>query len=253
MKFEIFRGDAYNQQETIALFRRARVVIGTHGAGLANVVYAAPGTALLEVALATPRHRDYMHLAMSLGHAYWLVDVVANSLELESEIALDVAKAAGVLVSALDAQWGEGGGRGWRLRGQRGRAWGRVAGRGRVGEYWLDYWLVLLVLVLVLGNMLGKAGDFAWWYLYFFVCLCGWRFYLTRLPAQLNVFKHYVRARCALLRRLRPAAAISAAQHQHQHTNFPVFHFQRKREAPRRVGNRPHPRVSRVALGWLRH
>ena len=112
MKFEIFRGDAYNQQETIALFRRARVVIGTHGAGLANVVYAAPGTALLEVALATPRHRDYMHLAMSLGHAYWLVDVVANSLELESEIALDVAKAAGVLVSALDAQWGEGGGRG---------------------------------------------------------------------------------------------------------------------------------------------
>ena len=44
-----------------------------------------------------------MHLAMSLGHAYWLVDVVANSLE--SEITLDVAKAAGVLVSALDAQW----------------------------------------------------------------------------------------------------------------------------------------------------
>ena len=108
MKFEIFRGDAYNQQETIALFRRARVVIGTHGAGLANVVYAAPGTALLEVALATPRHRDYMHLAMSLGHAYWLVDVVANSLE--SEITLDVAKAAGVLVSALDAQWEGAGG-----------------------------------------------------------------------------------------------------------------------------------------------
>ena len=43
-----------------------------------------------------------MHLAMSLGHAYWLVDVVANSFE--SEVVLDVAKAAGVLASALDAQ-----------------------------------------------------------------------------------------------------------------------------------------------------
>ena len=102
VKFEVFRGADYNQRETISLFRRARAVIGTHGAGLANIVYSAPATAVLEIALATPRHRDYMHLAMSLGHAYWLVDVVANCLE--TEIRLDIAKSASALMSALEAQ-----------------------------------------------------------------------------------------------------------------------------------------------------
>ena len=102
LHFEIFRGDNYNQRDTISLFRRARVIIGIHGAGLANAVYCAPGTALLEIALATPRHRDYMHLAMSLGHTYWLVDIIANSLE--SAVSLDVTQVAAVLIKALDAQ-----------------------------------------------------------------------------------------------------------------------------------------------------
>ena len=102
LHFEIFRGDNYNQRETISLFRRARAIIGIHGAGLANAVYCAPGTALLEIALATPRHRDYMHLAMSLGHTYWLVDIIANSLE--SAVSLDVTQVAAVLIKALEAQ-----------------------------------------------------------------------------------------------------------------------------------------------------
>jgi capsular polysaccharide biosynthesis protein len=55
----------------IALFRRARLVIGPHGAGLANVVFSQPGAVLYEL---LPRHmmRSCMNvLAQQNGVHYW--------------------------------------------------------------------------------------------------------------------------------------------------------------------------------------
>ena len=53
----IFRGDSLSLPDTISLFGSARLVIGLHGAGMANMVYCPPGTHVLEIALPTPRHR----------------------------------------------------------------------------------------------------------------------------------------------------------------------------------------------------
>lgn len=72
LEMEVFHGDQHDLRSTIEMFRRAKIVIGVHGAGLANILYCAPGTAVLEIALSTPRHRDYMHASASLGHSYWI-------------------------------------------------------------------------------------------------------------------------------------------------------------------------------------
>ena len=42
------------------LFGSAAVIVGVHGAALANMVFAKPPAAVVEVVLETPRHRDYM-------------------------------------------------------------------------------------------------------------------------------------------------------------------------------------------------
>jgi len=51
------------------------------------MVYSAPGTSVLEIALQTPRHRDYMHASISLGHRYWIhQEIMHNALESEIEV-----------------------------------------------------------------------------------------------------------------------------------------------------------------------
>jgi hypothetical protein len=50
----------------------ATVVVGVHGGAMANAVFCAPGAALVEVALAEPMYRHYMHLAAALGLRYWI-------------------------------------------------------------------------------------------------------------------------------------------------------------------------------------
>ncbi len=57
--------------QQIALFRNARLVIGPHGAGLANVVFSAPNTVLYEL-LADHRINSCMNrLAQLRGVHYW--------------------------------------------------------------------------------------------------------------------------------------------------------------------------------------
>lgn len=55
----------------VELFSNARLVLGVHGAGLANAVFCAPGTPLVEIALQEPFYRAYMHLAAALELRYW--------------------------------------------------------------------------------------------------------------------------------------------------------------------------------------
>ena len=53
-------------QKALELFSRAAVVLGSHGAGLGNVILCRPGTALIEFSLPSPQMRYYAHLAVAL-------------------------------------------------------------------------------------------------------------------------------------------------------------------------------------------
>eukprot|EP00041_Stephanoeca_diplocostata_P013767 m.243721 g.243721 ORF g.243721 m.243721 type:complete len:381 (+) comp19460_c0_seq2:645-1787(+) len=59
--------------DALALFSRASVVLGMHGAGLANAVVCAPNTTLIELALPEPHATYYAHLARANGLRYHAV------------------------------------------------------------------------------------------------------------------------------------------------------------------------------------
>lgn len=88
--------------EQIAVFRAARVVVGPHGAGLANLVFCAPGTRVVELAhaeyfnptfwrLAALRGLDYRPLATPAGRAVG-EDRRANRLDIAADVAAVLAE-----------------------------------------------------------------------------------------------------------------------------------------------------------------
>ena len=48
-KLVVFDGYSSSVPESIELFRRAKVVVGMHGAGLSHAIFSAPGTAVIEM------------------------------------------------------------------------------------------------------------------------------------------------------------------------------------------------------------
>ena len=69
--------------ETLALFANAEGIVGYHGAGLVNTVFARAGTPVIEIISRHPSHRMFMHLSYGLGLPYWIVaaDVPGNIFE----------------------------------------------------------------------------------------------------------------------------------------------------------------------------
>ena len=66
--------------ETVALFKTADIVVGAFGGTLANIVFCAPRTQVVEIALREPAYRTYMHLAAAMGLGYWVTtDTPDNS------------------------------------------------------------------------------------------------------------------------------------------------------------------------------
>ena len=59
-------------------FRGARVMIGGHGAGLANMLFAAPNAAVVEFPMAPHVDRCFEHMAHALGHAYHVVPALRS-------------------------------------------------------------------------------------------------------------------------------------------------------------------------------
>ena len=59
-----------------ALFRTARVLVGSHGANLANMIFAQGPLAVLELPAPPPRppFRNYAHLAAVLGFEHWILE-----------------------------------------------------------------------------------------------------------------------------------------------------------------------------------
>jgi hypothetical protein len=96
MSLHVFHGSKTPLLQAVRLFSRAKIVVGVHGAALANLVFLTPapalrsqgkGTcrsstpvtpALLEVTMPTGYEyptgfRDYAHLAAALGITYWVL------------------------------------------------------------------------------------------------------------------------------------------------------------------------------------
>ena len=86
-----------------AIFSRASVVIGVHGAGLTNILFAKKGTPVIEISLYTARHRDYMHLSAALLHPYYAVMVNdSRSVSMFDElVSVDIAELMSSINMAL--------------------------------------------------------------------------------------------------------------------------------------------------------
>jgi len=111
---EVFHGSRHSLRSSMALFRRARAIVGVHGAGLTNMIFAAPGTAVVEMVSLHPSHRMFMHLAAALDLPYWVVAAGMPSNIFESEFAAPAEDAA----LALEAALAEAAGGGTAERGQ---------------------------------------------------------------------------------------------------------------------------------------
>ena len=59
--------------ELVDLFKRAKVIMGPHGAGLSHMLFAAPGTHVLEFQFMRDPPMMFWHLAAALDQDYWLL------------------------------------------------------------------------------------------------------------------------------------------------------------------------------------
>ena len=72
-------------QDTIQLFRRAKVVTGMHGAGLSHIAFSAPGTAVIELLFMNDPPMMFWHASGALSLQYFMVPL-AQSWWLEKSI-----------------------------------------------------------------------------------------------------------------------------------------------------------------------
>ena len=61
--FQVLQATWRNHPDQLEAFSRAEVVIGVHGAGLTNIVFAQPGTKVVEIFPADHRKTTYLHLS----------------------------------------------------------------------------------------------------------------------------------------------------------------------------------------------
>jgi hypothetical protein len=66
-------------EESMALFKRATVVVGVHGGALTNIIACAPNTTLVEIGFQADAAQHYQHMALSLGMTYRRVRVMPDA------------------------------------------------------------------------------------------------------------------------------------------------------------------------------
>ncbi len=103
-KLQVYSGKE-SVSETVQLFRRARVVVGMHGAGLSHIVFSAPGTAVVEFLFMNDPPMMFWHASAALGLRYIMVPL-AQSWWLERSIAVPAQDVLDALSMALNVDAG---------------------------------------------------------------------------------------------------------------------------------------------------
>jgi capsular polysaccharide biosynthesis protein len=93
---------ALSPAESIALFQRAKVVIGPHGAGLSHILFSAPGTAVIEFLFMADPPMMFWHTAAALEQQYWLLPV-PQSYYMQNEMHIPEGEVLDMLSSILRA------------------------------------------------------------------------------------------------------------------------------------------------------
>lgn len=88
--------------DSIALFQRARMVVGPHGAGLSHIVFCAPGTAVLELAFVRSPPMMFWHISAALGLPYSLAPLPRSFWGQPSKVA-DAAEVVALALRSLSA------------------------------------------------------------------------------------------------------------------------------------------------------
>ena len=94
-------GASASLDDDIRLFHRARVVVGVHGAGLTNMLFCAPGAAVVELGVTEPCCGMYRHMARALGLRYAAHELGQSAFHL-SHVHVDVASVARLVRQALE-------------------------------------------------------------------------------------------------------------------------------------------------------
>lgn len=71
--FQIYRLEELDFADQVALFSRAECVVGPHGSGLVNTLFAPEGTRVVELLPAPENNSHYFRLCRMLGHTYQYV------------------------------------------------------------------------------------------------------------------------------------------------------------------------------------
>jgi len=67
------KSEEFSFAQQVQIFRNARLLVGMHGAGLANMLWMEPGSHVIEISGSREVFPHYYQLALTLGHHYWLV------------------------------------------------------------------------------------------------------------------------------------------------------------------------------------
>lgn len=86
---------------TLELFSRADLVVGVHGAGLANAVVMPEGGRLIEITLPEPHARYYRHLARCNDLTYTAVQLQGSALYSAVNITVPLAPLDAAVRAAL--------------------------------------------------------------------------------------------------------------------------------------------------------
>jgi len=87
----------------VDLFKRAKVIIGPHGAGLSHMLFAAPGTHILEFQFMRDPPMMFWHLAAALNQDYWLLPV-PNAWWMQKEMEIPTEEVVDILSTMLQGE-----------------------------------------------------------------------------------------------------------------------------------------------------
>ncbi len=119
LDLEVFEGPMLEVQDDMERFRRARIIFGPHGGALANMIFAQPGTHVIEflpiyrlypggrdsIALTEGRESRTMFwgLAQAAGLDYWTVEPENFAYEEPEGMLVDVDEVAAIFRCVLDS------------------------------------------------------------------------------------------------------------------------------------------------------